>query len=174
MQIDSQVTQIFLLLIEKESFLSKPSILLSFSLCRTNFSTQNGNCKRELSQWWRFSKQVIVYHCLKGGFALPSGPHGEGWAFQEFSELHNSDELQHEVCSPTLLHSKCELLCTNSSTAAWAQSSEFYLPVVKTGHSCLFGHFICLFICLSYCVNLRCLRSLWDKKPTSMFQLPQQ
>lgn len=27
MQIDSQVTQIFLLLIEKESFLSKPSIL---------------------------------------------------------------------------------------------------------------------------------------------------
>lgn len=165
MQIDSQVTQIFLLLIEKEPVLSKPSILAFLQSLQAHISPPK---KGIIRGSWDNDEELVsrsLSTTVWRGVLLYLQDHipGEGWAFQEFSQLQQQWWPQHEICIPKLLHSKCELLCTNDSTAAWAQiSAEFFLPVVKTGHSSLFGHFICLFN-TSYHVNLRCLRSLWDK-----------
>lgn len=85
--IDSQATQIFLLTIQKESLLSKPDILPFPSVSAACFSPSKTETRRGSWASGEALGSRSESATVRGFFALLSGPRGEGWASQEFSEL---------------------------------------------------------------------------------------
>lgn len=139
--IDSRATQILLLTIQKESLLSKPDILPFPSASAARFSpakreTRRGSWASGEALGSRSGSATVRVFC----FTVRTT-----WRGMSFpGVLRVRDTVMHDCsvkfASPNwLLHSRCERVCTDSSTAAGTHcSAELYLPALKTSHSCLF------------------------------------
>lgn len=158
MQIESQVTQIFLLLLEKESFLSKPSILAFLLSLQQTFLHPKGELQEgaepmmktkgaglplsegvfcfTIRTTWRWMSFPGVLRVTATVMTATWNLHLQTVAQQVWTGVY---QQQHRFLSTEL--SRILLACCKT-----------------TGHSCLFGPFAYL---IPH-VDLRCLRTLWD------------
>lgn len=121
--IDSQATQIFLLTIQKESLLSKPDILPFPSVSAACFSPSKTETRRESWASGEALGSRSESATVRGFFCFTVRTTWRGMSFPGVLRVTDTvmDDCSVKFPSPNwLLHSRCERVCTDSSTAAGA------------------------------------------------------